>query len=114
MRPLNYEVFHAVSGATSLNGHSIPSQQVVAISMQAVVTGSLMGTFKFQASNDNVYSPNEPTHWSDITDASIEVSSAGTYCIPFTEICYQYVRVVWVRSSGTGNLTTVRIKTVGY
>lgn len=97
------------SGTTSFNGPAILCDQLFALSAQIIAGGTLVGSLKLQGSNDapvNVPGGAAPTatNWSDISGASVSVSSAGVFLIPKTEICYQYIRLVWTRDSGSGNV----------
>src|SRR5579872_4422788 len=92
------------TSAGTINSDAIPTQNVLSVSAQAVATGgSVAGTAKLQASNDNVTTGSGavPTNWTDIASATVSVSAAGTFLIPKTEICYQWIRVVYT-NSGTG------------
>lgn len=62
-------------------------------------TGTIAGTFKLQASNDNV-------DFSDLTGSSTTITTGGgTYGWNQSAAGYTYVRVVFTQSSGSGNLT---------
>jgi|SRR6185312_5000575 len=102
--------------AATINSDAIPTQNVLSVSAQAVATGgTVAGTVKFQASNDNVVigGGNVPTNWTDIASATVSVTGAGSFLIPKTEICYQWVRVVYT-NSGTGGTIAVMVKTIGF
>lgn len=102
MRQNIYQPFILADTSTSLNGALIPGTQLFACSMQASVTGTMAGTLKLQFSNDLGASPSV---WSDIPSASIAVSNTATYIIAKTDLCYANIRLVYVRTSGTGTIT---------
>lgn len=66
--------------------------------IQAVWTGSPVGTLILQISNDNVT-------FSDYTGSSTAVSGAGDFMWNLLDIGYQWIRVKYTRVSGTGSLT---------
>lgn len=120
MRQLNDTILNNVSLAASANSSALDCTNQVSISMQAVVTGSSPnGTLKLQASNDPnqgtliTGSPSVPTHWTDIPNSSVSVAGVGTYLMPKIDISYQWVRAVYTRSSGSGNITAI-VKTLGF
>lgn len=101
-----------VQTAASINSTAIPAMNLLSCSAQLIGTGSAAGTMKLQASNDNPLSGgNVPTNWNDIPSATVSVSGAGSYLIPKTDICYEYVRVVYT-NSGTGTIA-VNFKSIG-
>jgi hypothetical protein len=78
-----------------------PSQQVhqyVVACIQAVFTGTPDGTLKLQISNDD-------TNWTDYTGSSEAISGAGNFAWNIINIGFQYVRLVYTRSSSTGSLS---------
>lgn len=99
MRPSNKKVLDAV--AVSTNSSEIKSDFVVACSAIVNATGTITGTVKLQASNDNV----DPTSWADIASATVAVSTASPVMIAKTDLCYNFVRVVFTKSGGTGTVT---------
>ena len=67
---------------------------------------------KLQASNDEQPDLRNagwvPTNWSDISGATVAISGAGAFLIPKTDLCYQWVRVVYT-NSGTGTQTRRKV-----
>ena len=92
------------SGTTSL-GASFDSasflvERMSGFALQAIWSdgSSPVGTLKLQASNDD-------SNWEDITGATFSVSgNSGHSMINVAEVFYTYVRAVYTRSSGSGNL----------
>lgn len=94
---------------TSANLTAIPLQQKYSFSVIATFSdGSAAGTLKVQISNDappfSGLQPEQfvPTNWVDLASATVSVASGGTVVIPKTDISYQYMRLVWTRSAGSG------------
>lgn len=79
-------------------------------SIQAVWTGSPVGTLKIQVSNDIVaVAPGanpaaNVTHWSDYTGSSTAVSGAGDITYNMTFVGYRWVQLVYTKTSGSGTL----------
>jgi len=117
MRPSNILALNAVavSGTTAYASAAIECQQLLALSAQCVSTSTATGVLKFQFSNDpktNLATNNVPTNWIDIPSATVNVTAASTVGIPKTEICYEWVRVVYTNATNSGTVT-VRLKFLG-
>lgn len=112
MRQNNYNVI-GLQAAASINSIAVSTENVLMCSVQFTGTGTVVGTMKIQASNDNVYAPAVPSNWSDIPSATISVSAAGTFLIPKTELSYKYIRVVFTLSSGSGNMSA-QLQSIGF
>lgn len=89
-------------------------------SVQLVFTGSPVGTFSLQCSND----PGMPdggqtpqarsvTNWTVITGSSQAISAAGNIVWNVENAGYNWVRVHYVVTSGTGSLTSARANVKG-
>lgn len=89
-------------------------------SIQLAFTGSPVGSFVLQASND----PGQPdgglspqatgvTHWTTIADTSASVSAAGDIMWNIENAGYTWVRVAYTADSGTGSLTYARANVKG-
>lgn len=100
MRPLNKPSI--LSASASIDSSEISTAFQIQCSVQAVATGTLAGNLKLQFSNDSV----DPTNWSDITNATVSITGTpGVFSIQKTELCYNFVRVVFTKSGGTGTIT---------
>lgn len=94
----------------SINSIGVDLQQLNLNSIQAVFTGSPVGTLSIQVSNDNVAvaaganPAANVVNWSDYTGSSSAVSGAGNLTYNLTFAGYRWVRLVYTRSSGTGTL----------
>lgn len=101
--------------AANVSSAAISAENLFQISAQIAAVGAgAAGTMKLQASNDvneNFVVQFVPTNWSDIPSATIAVTAPGAFLIPKTEICYQWVRVVYT-NTGTGTISVV-IKALG-
>lgn len=94
--------------------------QVYGIAIQAVFSGSPVGTVKLQGSCDHGGSgmPGQPpndaavVNWNDIKDSSTAVTGAGIVDWNYNGVFYNWIRLVYTATSGTGSLT-VTVKTKG-
>lgn len=118
MRYLNDKMFDAAANA-SANSSPIDASAMVGFSVQASFTdAAAAGTLKVQFSNDHYGSGNlpfdfTPTNWSDITGASVVVAAGAVSAILFTNVSYQWLRLVWTRTAGAGTFTAT-LKSIGY
>lgn len=92
-------------------GPAIYIANVLSMSVQSVSTVDGVGTIKVQVSNDSV--KNSPTNWTDLAGATIAVTAASKLLLPKTEVCYQFMRLVYTKTSGTG-IVNARVKTIGF
>lgn len=111
----------ATSLGASANLSAIWLGHVCNYSIQLVFTGTPVGTFKLQCSND-AGSPNAGsaatlatgvTNWTDVADSSQSITTAGDMVWNVSNAGYNFVRVVYTRDSSTGSLTSARINTKG-
>lgn len=116
MRSVSY-VAIADTVAATRTGSPIPATQVTQCTVIASVAGatSPVGTLKLQASNDAALgfptSSFVPTTWVDVKTTA--VSGNGSYSISYTNVAYEWLRVVYVATSGTGGLVTATFEGVG-
>jgi hypothetical protein len=108
--------------SASLNLKPIWLGRAALAAIQIVFSGSSpTGTFKLQASCDpgNPQSQSEAqqyagvTNWTDVANSSNAVTDSGNLLWNISDPGYQWVRVVWTRTSGTGNITVARCVTKG-
>jgi len=100
-----------ISNATSSTiSPPTQSENLFYCSVQSISAGSV-GTITIQCSNDNPTS-GSPTNWSPIPGATVSVTGSGVFLIPTTQICYEWIRVVYSYSSGSGPVS-VNLKTQG-
>lgn len=114
MKQLIDRLLNAVDASVNQNTAAVPSELLFTVSAQAVVTGSSTGALKLQGSNDIVtpLAPT-PTHWTDITNATVTIGAAGTFMVQKTDICYQWIRAVYTKNNGSAGTITVIIKALG-
>lgn len=88
--------------------------------IQLVFTGSPVGAFKLQCSND----PGMPdggstpqalsvTNWTDISGSSQSISAAGNIVWNVENAGYTWVRVAYTFTSGIGSLSSARANVKG-
>jgi hypothetical protein len=106
MRQVNDNIIPLQTAAT-ITSAAIPALNLFYCSAQIAATGSAAGTLQLQASNDDLKGyVTSPVNWSNVPSASVAVSGAGAYLIPQTNLCYQWVRLVYT-NTGTGTISVV-------
>lgn len=106
----------AVDLSSSQNLKPVWLGHIAQYALQLVFTGSPVGTFKLQASNDvgHIDSAGSSmqvsgiTNWTDVTGSAVAVSAAGNVMWNAENVGYTWVRVVWTYTSGSGSLTSAR------
>lgn len=93
--------------SAELDSLAVDGLSYVQFSVQAVFTGSPVGTLKLQTCDDNVSDPTTipSSHWVDYTGSSSAVSAAGNFSWHLTDGGYRWVRMVYIKTSGTGSLS---------
>lgn len=89
--------------------------------IQLVFTGAPQGNFKLQASNDkgdvNAASrANQDVgivNWTDVAGSPATVSAAGNIMWNAENVGYNWVRVVWTQTGGSGSLDSAKIYVKG-
>lgn len=89
--------------------------------VQLVTSGTHAGTFKIQVSCD-VGSPNASTesqqaigvtNWTDLANATAAVTNGAAYLINCVDAGYNWFRVVYASTSGSGSITSARANLKG-
>lgn len=118
MRIITDVIANNVDASTSFNSGNIYIENCFSYSVQVVVTGTVAGSLKLQASNDVINIQSDPdgsgvTNWTDITGSTQAISGAGNGIYNVSSSIYKWLRAVYTSSSGTGNMTiTVEAKGV--
>ena len=112
------------SGTVALNANwtsgAILLESIVLYSLQLVCTGAVTGSFKLEASNDDVdledyaNGGKSPTNWSTVASSSVAIVAAGDVLYTVSEVPYRWVRVVYTNSGGAGSLTSARANLKGF
>lgn len=122
MRPNNSLIVNGVATNANFVSSTVFADCIVRASAQIVVSsGSCVGTFVWQGSNDQGFpsSVYQPTNWNTIgSTASIVCSttpSAKVFLLPLTEMSYEYIRIAFTdASAGSANgVVNVRMKSMG-
>ncbi len=100
------------NAAVSQNSEPVDLNYRYGIAIQAVLTGSPVGTLKLQGSCD-FGARNQPeaggndqvVNWTDIADSTAVVSGAGTASWNFQGSFYKWIRLVYTATSGAGTIT---------
>lgn len=109
MRFANEKAVNNADMASSFVSPPIVLDQVYGFSFQAVFTGSPVGTFKLQCSNDDVKLASQVSNWSDIASSSKSITAPGDIFWNIDNAFYKWVRVVYTAAAGSGtcNVTYV-------
>jgi len=91
--------------AASINSDAVLIDQIYGYAVQCVFTGSPVGTLKIQTSCDILQGTEVVSTWTDLAGATFAVSAAGNASFNYDAQYYQYFRVVYTRTSGTGALS---------
>lgn len=116
MKVMNQPTFVGASVAVNQTGTPFDVSECQLAAAQGVFTGTgITGTLKLQGSLDPANSSSTtaaPTNFTDIAGATIAVGAAGSFMIPITQLCYNWIRLVYVFSAGTGTVTA-NVKAIG-
>jgi hypothetical protein len=109
MRFANEKAVVDKSMAASFTSSPIVLDQVFGFSFHAVFTGSPVGTFLLQCSNDDVKLASQVSNWSDIGSSSKSITSAGNIFWNIDNAFYKWVRITYTAGAGSGvcNITFV-------
>lgn len=101
----------------TINSIGLDIGQVYVSAIQAVFTGSPVGTLKLQVSCDNVapvqWSSGSAivsnpaanvVNWTDYTGSSQTISAAGNFAWLINPVGFRWIRLVYTKTSGSGNL----------
>lgn len=118
MLTTNKRLVTAGAMASTITSTAQQLANVITFSIQAVFTGSPVGTFKLQCSTDTATDGTptlvQPTNWDDIPNSSYAITAAGSNTWNYSgNTGFSWVRLVYTASSGSGVLN-VKINTKGY
>lgn len=90
---------------TEVDSIPVDMNQILNASIQAVYTGSPVGTLKLQFSDSLTLPCNSSSIvWNDYTGSSQSITVAGRFAYNLLDAGYRCLRLVYVRTSGTGTL----------
>ena len=113
MRYSNAQLLPATSMAATLHSFGELIEGLAVYSIQAVFTGSPVGSLILQGSNDMVpisqVQGTDPAanvvNWSTIANTTTAVSTAGSQLWNMPSEGYRWVRVLYTFTSGTGSIS---------
>lgn len=99
------------------SSEAIPLESIEDFSIQLIFTGAPVGSFKLQGSNDpgqalantRALMSSKIVNWTDIGDSTQAIAASGDHLYTVRDAAYNWVRVVWTFSSGTGSITSARV-----
>lgn len=89
----------AADMGSSYNGNPQQMDQITVGCLIASYSGSPNGSLKLQVSDDGVI-------WADLASTATAITTAGTTSWNLWPIGYEYLRIVYTKSSGSGLLST--------
>jgi hypothetical protein len=101
----------AAMGVATITTEAVPLDHIYGYSVQLVWTGTPVGTFTLEASNDSpgtgVQPGNwTPTNWDAISGASKAAGgAAGSHMWDITVAMYKWVRIKYVGTGSSGTVT---------
>lgn len=108
MRRSNFAIFSSDDMSGALTSEPVSLFSIYGFSIQLVYTGSPDGEMKLQGSNDASFESQayiNPTNWTDLSGTAIAIAAAGSYIYNYSLVPFNWVRVVWTPSSGSGSLS---------
>ena len=87
----------------SITSNTIDLDSIFGFAIQAVYTGTAVGTLDVQGSCDDVASPSLVTNWTPVT-SSASINAPGNTMVNLTNANYRWLRIVYTKTSGTGTL----------
>lgn len=112
MKDLNEQILNNVDASVNQQSFGIDLNYRYGVSIQAIITGSPIGILRLQGSNDygsrNSSIPDQGqgvVNWSDIANSDTPVAGAGSASWNFQGSFYKWIRLIYVATSGTGNIT---------
>ena len=88
--------------------------QTTGFSMSVGITGSPVGVFKLQGSNNPGNAAAATAgNWDDIPGASYSTTTTDHWTWNISDVFYKYVRLLWTKTSGTGSITELQITAKG-
>ena len=107
--PLTLVTFPGGTPSTAMTGDlvtlALDLQQIAGFSLQAIYTGTPTGTFTLECTNDSPISGT--TVWVTVAGSSFANSSAGSYMWNMINQFYNFIRVKYTFTSGTGTLSVI-------
>jgi hypothetical protein len=94
---LNEHVLNSSSMAATVTSTIVDLSEVIGYAVHSIFTGAPVGSISTQASNDGINFVEVDTH---------AVSAAGQYMLNIPRSHYRYVKISYIRTSGTGVLNT--------
>ena len=101
-----------MTGTTTIVSDPIPLDQIYGFAIQAIYTGTPIGSIKLQASSDAPLhtsqtsngGPDVVTNWVDIANSQYTIAGTGQYMWNYNGAFFRYVRIVYTNTSGVGHL----------
>lgn len=103
MKFANEKILEAKSMTLSFQSIPVQLDQIYGFNLHAIFTGSPIGTFKLQASNDDVPLASQISNWIDISGSSQAIIASGSVMWNYNGAFYRWVKVVYTAAGGSGS-----------
>lgn len=115
MRTFNDQIVtNSIMNAT-ITSPAVPLKNIFMYSIAAIVSGTPNGSFSLQASNDpetnDTVRPIQPApiNWVTVAGSTFALTTAGETLINVTDVAYNYVRAIYIDSSGGTATSTLAV-----
>ena len=93
----------------------VANMHLTSFQIKVSAATGLSGTFNIQASLDEVQKPTDVVNWVNVaTETLTTLGAANVYIKSQADNCYNFMRVSWTNSAGTGTLSEIRMMGKGY
>lgn len=107
MKIAHKELLIGADMSADFESEAILVDQIYGLSFQAVATGSPVGSFAIQLSNDLTDKKADVTNWTTYAASAAAVSAAGNTFINYDGVHAKWARLIYTATSGTGTATVI-------
>lgn len=93
--------------AATVSSLPMDCNQIGLAAIQAVWTGSPVGSIFLEISNDETNTQSAIVNWSTYTGSAQAVSGVGNFTWNLNWVGYRWIRVTYTKTSGTGTLGAI-------
>lgn len=97
-------LIESTSGAASVNSAAYDLGDITTFSIEVDLTGAnVVGTLTLESRDSDTAA------WKTVANSSQAITASGDHIWSVTGAGYRYVRVAWVYTSGTGNISSTLV-----
>jgi hypothetical protein len=110
----NEIVLGPVTANATMAGNVQWVDKMLRVGVVAVVgAGTVNGSMQLQCSNDKAIGARpdrfQPTNWVNVGSSVAIATASSNYLIPYTELSYEYIRVLYTDASGGAATSSIQI-----